>query len=146
MSDNTQPQQNIDLKEKRLANLTHKGKGRPKGTKNKVTKSMKEIIQSAYEKAGGDKALADWINKSDKNRGAFYTTIWGKMIPKTIEGDLDVNHIHDIGDRIIAARQAALKAEGIPRVTVIDNRGNILPDDSTDSIESTLTGELIEED
>lgn len=57
------------------------GKGRKKGSKNKVTKALKDMILGALDDAGGQ----DYLTKQAKeNPGAFLTLI-GKVLPQDIK-------------------------------------------------------------
>ena len=61
------------------------GKGRVKGTPNKVTKALKEMILGALDDAGGQKYLSE---QAGKNPAAFLGLI-GKVLPTTLEGSVD---------------------------------------------------------
>lgn len=67
------------------SNLTNAGKGRPKGSVNKNTAALKDMILNALGKAGGVDYL---VEQSEKNPNAFLTLV-GKVLP------LDVNNKHD---------------------------------------------------
>ena len=54
-------------------------KGRPEGSKNKVTQSMRQAWMDAFEGIGGVEALIEWGSK-EKNRTAFYS-LASKLIP-----------------------------------------------------------------
>jgi len=71
-------------------NLTNAGKGRPKGSKNKLT-GFKASVLRVYEDIGGDKAFAEW---GKKNPGEFYKII-AKTLPKAVEvkGEVDLKGI-----------------------------------------------------
>ena len=57
----------------------HKG-GRPKGSVNKVTKDLRNMIHVALDKAGG----ADYLlEQAKKNPNAFLTLV-GKTLPKDV--------------------------------------------------------------
>lgn len=53
------------------------GKGRKKGTPNKITGQLKDMILGALDKAGGIDYLHD---QAEKNPGAFMTLV-GKVLP-----------------------------------------------------------------
>ena len=57
------------------------GKGRPKGSTNKETKTIKDAFLKVFEDRGGWKGLREW---SDENPDEFYKTL-GKMVPKELE-------------------------------------------------------------
>lgn len=57
------------------------GAGRPKGTENKITRTVKEHFKDAFEELGGSAGLVQWAKKSDENIGMFYR-MCTKMIPR----------------------------------------------------------------
>lgn len=59
------------------------GKGRPKGTQNKLTKQVKEMILGALDDAGGQDYLA---RQADENPTAFLTLV-GKVLPLQLTGE-----------------------------------------------------------
>jgi hypothetical protein len=78
------------------------GQGRPKGTPNKNTKALKDMILGALAGAGGEAYL---MRQANENPGPFMTLV-GKVLPTQIAGDPDgVPVAIDIG-----ARRAATKA------------------------------------
>jgi hypothetical protein len=54
--------------------------GRTKGTPNKVTRSVKEALELAFEQAGGVDGLVDWARS---NPTEFYK-IWAKLLPRDL--------------------------------------------------------------
>lgn len=71
------------------ANLTNAGKGRPKGSVNKSTKALKDMILEALNKKGG---IAYLMAQADENPTAFLTLV-GKVLPL----DANVNHSGTVG-------------------------------------------------
>ena len=61
-------------------------KGKPLGAVNKVTQAQRHAIHEAFDRVGGVDALQRW---GYKNPDAFYA-LWGRTIPKVIEGDLSL--------------------------------------------------------
>ena len=53
------------------------GLGRPKCAVNKVTKTLREAIESSFETVGG----ADYLVKMAKEQPASYMTLLGKVLP-----------------------------------------------------------------
>ncbi len=53
------------------------GKGRPKGSKNKVTKNAREAFQRAFDESGGFTALTAWAKA---NQTEFYK-LYARLIP-----------------------------------------------------------------
>lgn len=75
------------------------GPGRPKGSQNKLTMSIKEMILAALDEAGGKDYLLD---QARNNPGAFLTLL-GKVMPTQIQGDKE-NPLHvyaEIARRIV---------------------------------------------
>lgn len=70
------------------ANLeARKGRGRPKGSVNKVGKEAKEIIAAAAEGLGGLQRMIDWAKEDPQNEKAFWASIYPKLLPLTVAGD-----------------------------------------------------------
>lgn len=67
------------------ANLTNKGKGRPKGSPNKTTAALKDMILQALGNKGGIKYLE---RQADENPTAFLTLV-GKVLPLQVAGEMD---------------------------------------------------------
>jgi len=71
--------------------LTRKAMGRPKGSKNKVTSDVRQLILEAAAALQTDKktALKTWAKE---NTTDFYTKVFVKILPKEIkethEGEL----------------------------------------------------------
>jgi hypothetical protein len=57
--------------------------GRPKGSQNKATLSVKEALQAAFEGIGGVESLIAWARDS-QNQGEFYK-LYAKLLPKELE-------------------------------------------------------------
>lgn len=60
------------------------GPGRPKGIPNKLTKSIKEAIEVAFNGVGGAEYL---MRQADENPQAFMTLL-GKIIPAQIQNEI----------------------------------------------------------
>jgi hypothetical protein len=61
------------------------GPGRPKGSQNKQTKALKDMILTALSDAGG----IDYLVEQSKDNPTAFLTLVGKVLP------LDVNNSHD---------------------------------------------------
>lgn len=59
------------------------GKGRPKGTQNKMTKVLKDMILQALDEAGGVDYL---VTQAGENPTAFLTLV-GKVLPLQLTGE-----------------------------------------------------------
>ena len=61
------------------------GKGRPKGTPNKVTGELKEMILGALDEAGGQKYL---VQQAAGNPTAFLALL-GRVLPRQVDATLE---------------------------------------------------------
>lgn len=64
-------------------NLTAKGRGRPKGATNKLSRALKDMILEALDNAGGTAYL---VEQSEKNPTAFLTLV-GKVLPMEVKAE-----------------------------------------------------------
>lgn len=63
------------------------GMGRVKGTPNKVTRELKEMILGALDQSGGVEYLVERAN--DPKTASAFLTLLGKVLPMTVAGDPD---------------------------------------------------------
>ena len=89
----------------RFSNLPKRGPGRPKGSQNKVGKAAKDAIAEAAEKLGGVNRLVLWAKEDAKNEHAFWATIYPKLLPLQVNGEL--KHTVDLVETLKAARDIA---------------------------------------
>lgn len=68
--------------------------GRKKGSKNKITRDLKEMVLGALDKAGGQEYL---VAQAEKNPTAFLTLI-GKILPMQIGGDAGNPIKHELSE------------------------------------------------
>lgn len=77
-----------------------RGRGRPKGAQNKMTKALKEMILEALDRAGGVDYL---LEQAGDNPNAFLTLV-GKVLPLQVNGaGGDGEHIVEVRRRIVGA-------------------------------------------
>ena len=69
--------------------------GRRRGSRNKITRDLKAVYMTVFEKMGGVQGLLDWARK---NPDVFYSQI-SKMLPK----DLEIKTEHELQINIISA-------------------------------------------
>jgi hypothetical protein len=81
------------------------GPGRPKGSKDKLPRSVKGDIEEAFRKLGGVDGLVKWAQENKRIRAKVYDWYFS-MLPKNVDasvaGDLGLT-IH----RIIEDRESA---------------------------------------
>lgn len=63
------------------------GKGRPKGTPNKLTASVKACIEQVAAGLGGPERMLEWCRESPEHERAFWERIYPKLLPLTVQGD-----------------------------------------------------------
>jgi hypothetical protein len=69
--------------------------GRPKGARNKVTRTTRENIEQVFLMLGGVKAFRDWAEKEPTD---FYK-IYSRLLPRDIEisgrcgGPVEISHV-----------------------------------------------------
>lgn len=98
-------------------NLTNKRKGRPKGSKNLITKSAKEAFHFAFEKAGGAARLARYAKSGDVNYGRFMQ-LYSKLIPvdlTTQEEKVVIKEFAEMSDKDIIVLMAKMSAALNPK-------------------------------
>jgi hypothetical protein len=85
------------------ANLTQKGRGRPKGSPNKLGKEAKEVIAAAADGLGGLDRMIEWAKSDPQNERAFWASIYPKLLPLTVHGAGDEGEhlIRSIERRIV---------------------------------------------
>lgn len=65
-----------------------KGRGRPKGSKNKTTATAKAIIEKAGDALGGADRLVAWAKEDPANERAFWSQIYPRLLPLQVNGDV----------------------------------------------------------
>lgn len=61
------------------------GRGRPKGSQNKATKALKDMILGALDDAGGQ----DYLRRQSIENPTAFMTLIGKVLPTTINADVN---------------------------------------------------------
>jgi hypothetical protein len=62
--------------------------GRQKGSQNKVTKALKEVILTALDKADKGGGVGYLTRQANENPAAFMALV-GKVLPMTVAGDAE---------------------------------------------------------
>lgn len=72
--------------------------GRKKGTQNRQTKALKDMILSALEKAGGKEGGEGYLLKQAQEDPKTFLALVGKVLPLQVTGDKDnpliINSVH----------------------------------------------------
>ncbi len=76
--------------------------GREKGTPNKTTATVKDMLLMAFEDIGGLPALTEW----GKTSPAQFYQLWAKLLPQEIKGEIGIKD--DITPEERHARLAAI--------------------------------------
>ncbi|HUU39582.1 MAG TPA: hypothetical protein VMW42_01435 [Desulfatiglandales bacterium] len=61
--------------------------GRPKGAKDKITRTAKENIEKAVKELGGYEGILKWAKKNFHNQGLLYGWYF-KMLPTNVTAEL----------------------------------------------------------
>lgn len=61
--------------------------GRPRGTKNKISRTAKENVEQVFDMLGGVEGMQHWASKNDHNRAIFYQSIYSKILPMDIHNE-----------------------------------------------------------
>jgi hypothetical protein len=67
--------------------------GRLKGTANKSTLEIKQVIEKVFIDMGGVDALLKW---GQENQTTFYTAIWAKLLPASLKVEATVTDFSQI--------------------------------------------------
>ena len=86
------------------------GKGRPKGLQNRLTRTMKEAIEKAFDNVGGPAYLEKMANGTATDRQAFMALI-GRLLPMQVNSNIDQR---------IRVELPWLAARGIGKVQAIE--------------------------
>ena len=60
------------------------GPGRPKGSQNKITRELREMVQEALEQEGGVDLLRRWA----RDKPEVFVKLLAKCIPQAVEAEV----------------------------------------------------------
>jgi hypothetical protein len=69
-------------------NRGNAGKGRPKGSPNKITADLKRAILEAAEAAGGPQGTVGYLTAQATANPASFMTLLGKVLPLDVSGNV----------------------------------------------------------
>jgi hypothetical protein len=78
-----------------------RGRGRPKGSPNKLQKAAKDAIAAAAEALGGEARLAEWAKEAPENERAFWATIYPKLLPVQVNAEISGKMVSEVRHTII---------------------------------------------
>ena len=85
--------------------------GRPRGSKNRFSKTVKEVIQTVANKLGERRgvedatgALLQWVESNPRHEVIFWKDIWPKLIAIRVEEPDDKPILHRIEKIIVSER------------------------------------------
>jgi hypothetical protein len=64
------------------------GRGRPKGSPNKIQAAVKEMVIQALDEAGG----VDYLVTQSRDNPTAFLTLVGKVLPLQVAGEFDHKH------------------------------------------------------
>jgi hypothetical protein len=89
-------------------NRGNAGKGRPKGSPNKITASLKQAILEAAEAAGGEGGTVGYLTRQAGENPASFMALLGKVLPTQIDGPGENGeHLHKVSADEAFARIAS---------------------------------------
>ena len=65
-------------------NTGNRGRGRPKGAENKLTRAVKDAVQDAFDEVGGAEYLVQVAREDHKT----FCALLGKVIPNQVNASL----------------------------------------------------------
>ena len=68
-----------------MAKSRTSGQGRPKGTPNKTTKALKDMILGALKDAGGQ----DYLKRQAGNNPNAFLSLLGRVVPQEVKADIN---------------------------------------------------------
>ena len=108
---------------RRLANLTHAGKGRPKGARNRASLELGAMVDKALHEAGGWRYL---VQQAKDNPTAFLALV-ARRLPKELKAEItaEMTVRQEARRELIeqsVALMLAIEAGGLQRMTVSERR------------------------
>ena len=92
--------------------------GRAKGTANKASLEIKQVIEKVFIDMGGVDALLKW---AQENQTTFYTAIWAKLLPASLKVEATVTDFSQILEKA-RGRVASDAKDNPPAEIAADSR------------------------
>jgi hypothetical protein len=84
---------NRDARGYYLPGHCHAGPGRPKGSRNAITMTIKDCLEESFLQLGG----VDWLVALGRNEPKAFAQLLGKLLPPAAQEAADEMTIHIIG-------------------------------------------------
>jgi hypothetical protein len=94
--------------------LPQRGPGRPKGSVNRYTKTVKEALLQSFNNQGG----VEFFDKLAKKNPTLYAQCLMRLIPAEVQAEVNSNVKHGLADDLVARLNA-----GRDRVAAVDRGG-----------------------
>ena len=94
-----------------VKNLTRRGKGRPKGAKDKVNRTIKLALSESFHELGGK----SWLVKLGKEDPKTYALLLARLIPAEVQAEIRADVTHGLEENL-----ATRISEGRERVRLLN--------------------------
>ena len=94
-----------------VKNLTRRGKGRPRGAKDKVNRTIKLALSESFHELGGK----SWLVKLGKEDPKTYALLLARLIPAEVQAEITADVTHGLEQNL-----AARISEGRERVKLLN--------------------------
>ncbi len=103
--------------------------GREKGTPNKVTAALKDMILEAAELAGGEGGTVAYLKKQAMENPTSFNVLLGKVLPTQVTADLKIENVDAGYDEFagILGEAARDKQSGADSAENLDTEGTTEP-------------------
>ena len=86
------------------------GPGRPKGSKDKISKNIKDNFEAVFEKLGGIDGFYAWAKKLG-NQGHFYQ-MYSKMLPSNVDVAGVLSLTYEVSEKFLPDIKPETTVEG----------------------------------
>ena len=67
--------------------------GRRPGSANKLTRSVRQVLETAADRIGGVDRLVEWIQEEPQNERLFWSVMYIKLLPLKLHGEIELNDV-----------------------------------------------------
>jgi hypothetical protein len=76
------------------------GRGRPRGSRNKITSTIKEALEASFDAIGG----AEWLAQQAHQNSSAYLHLLGRLLPSELRAEIQGAGVPGLADAVEAAR------------------------------------------